>query len=60
MYVYVVKVDVEWPLPECNLNLPKNIKKKYIFILNRYLSLPRSVYERLIFRFFYMKKKDNK
>ena len=33
----MVKVDVEWPLPECNLNLPKNIKKKYIFILNRVL-----------------------
>ena len=46
---------------KCNLNLPKNIKKKYIFILNRVatyrLSLPRSICERLIFPFFYMKKK---
>ena len=58
---YVVKVDVEWPLPECNLNLSKNITKKYIFILNRVVLkpiVPRSICERLIFPFFYMKKKD--
>jgi hypothetical protein len=39
----VVNVNVEWPLPECNLNLPKNIKKKYIFILNRVLK-PTTLY----------------
>ena len=41
--VCVVNVNVEWPLPECNLNLPKNIKKKYIFILNRVLK-PTTLY----------------
>ena len=36
--IYVVNVNVE-----CNLNLPKNIKKKYIFILNRVLK-PTTLY----------------
>ena len=42
-YIYVVIANAEWPLPECNLNLPKNITKKYIFILNRVLK-PTTLY----------------